>query len=111
MFLGLLMLIDSPFPTVRIDTGLAASVAVSFGLVFVFLMRLALKAFSSPVQTGNEGLVGAEGVARSNIDAEGGKVFVHGEWWNAASEEPIGAGCRVRVVKAKNLKLMVEKGN
>jgi membrane-bound serine protease (ClpP class) len=37
-----------------------------------------------------------------------GKVFVHGELWNAISKDPIEKGAKVRVVKVENLVLEVE---
>jgi membrane-bound serine protease (ClpP class) len=37
-----------------------------------------------------------------------GKVFVHGELWNATSKDPIQTGARVRVVNIVNLVLEVE---
>ena len=58
--------------------------------------------------TGREGLVGAEGVARSELNLAG-RVFVHGELWEAATTAgPIAAGQRVRVVGLKGLRLFVE---
>ncbi len=108
MFLGLLLLIDSPFPELRIDPMLALGAVIAFTVVFLFLMRLAFRAVVSPVQTGNEGLVGRQGVARSEVNARGGKVFIAGEWWDAVSAKPVPAGDRVRVVQADRLSLTVE---
>jgi membrane-bound serine protease (ClpP class) len=48
-------------------------------------------------------------VARTDLDPEG-KVFVHGELWNAEAGTAIPAGSRVRVVKVLDaLRLRVEK--
>jgi membrane-bound serine protease (ClpP class) len=47
------------------------------------------------------------GVAKSDIHHDG-KVWVHGEYWNAESVVPIGAGSRVRVVGVHGLKVHVE---
>ena len=38
-----------------------------------------------------------------------GKVFVHGEIWNAEGEEDIKKGERVKVVGVKGLRLIVKK--
>ncbi|HSR53451.1 MAG TPA: nodulation protein NfeD [Acidobacteriota bacterium] len=108
MFLGLLLLIDSPFPALRIDMGLAAGVVIGFSLIFIFLVRLAFKAFREPSAMGDESLAGMAGEARSEITARGGKVFVNGEWWDAVSTEPIPKGSRVRVVGSERQKLVVE---
>ena len=60
--------------------------------------------------SGKEGLVGAVGTARQAIAAGvEGKVFVHGEIWNAAAEDDIAQGDRVVVVKVDGLMLTVKK--
>ncbi len=46
-------------------------------------------AFRSRVVTGREGLIGKIAVARSPVNGEGGRVFVHGELWNAVSVDPV----------------------
>jgi membrane-bound serine protease (ClpP class) len=37
-----------------------------------------------------------------------GKIFVHGEYWNAVSPVPVPAGARVRVTAVEGLTLTVE---
>jgi membrane-bound serine protease (ClpP class) len=53
------------------------------------------------------GLVGEIGVVKKALTPEG-KVFVHGELWNARSKEPVDADTKVRVVNVFNLELEVE---
>jgi membrane-bound serine protease (ClpP class) len=53
------------------------------------------------VHTGKEGLVGEIGVVRSDLKPEG-KVFVHGELWNAESSEEIPKGTKVKVLEVMN---------
>lgn len=108
MTLGLLFLIDSPNPEVRIHFGLALAVAAGLGIIVGFLVRLVIKSHRSFVTTGSGVMAGMLGTARTNIFQEGGKVFVHGEWWQAVSEEAIQAGTRVRVLAAVDLTLKVE---
>jgi membrane-bound serine protease (ClpP class) len=108
MTLGILFLIDAPYPELRVDTGLAIAVAVGFGLIFMLLLHLAVKSYRFKVSTGDVGMVGMIGTARSSVDQEGGQVFVYGEWWHAVSDVPIAAGSKVRVVRADNLSLVVE---
>ena len=57
--------------------------------------------------TGEAGMVGETGVAKSDIHQDG-KVSVHGEFWNAVSAVPIGVGSKVRVVGVHGLKVQVE---
>jgi membrane-bound serine protease (ClpP class) len=58
-------------------------------------------------ETGQEGLVGEIGKAATEISRDSGKVFVHGEWWNAFADEIIPVGTRVKVESMKNFKLKV----
>ena len=108
MILGILFLIDAPYPELRIGLELALFVAIPFGLIFMFLLRLVIKSHFSRVTTGEPGMVGLVGVARSDIDQDGGQVFVLGERWQAVSEVPISTGSRVRVVRLANLVMAVE---
>ena len=52
-------------------------------------------------------LIGAEGIARTNVHLEG-TVFVRMEDWSARSQDPIPAGGRVRVTGREGFILMVE---
>lgn len=107
MVLGAVMLIDTGVPELSIGWGVATAVTLPFALISVFLLRLAIKSFHYKVATGSESMVDEIGVAKTEIGAEG-KVFVHGEWWNAHSGETIPAGEKVRVVEVNGLTLKVE---
>jgi membrane-bound serine protease (ClpP class) len=52
-------------------------------------------------------MIGEVGDAVTEL-APAGKVFVHGEYWDAASPRPAPAGARVRVTAIDKLKLTVE---
>jgi membrane-bound serine protease (ClpP class) len=59
--------------------------------------------------TGKEGLVGKIGVARTELNPEG-KVFVHGEIWDAEAQQDIPKGTKVKVSEVlDNLKVKVTK--
>jgi membrane-bound serine protease (ClpP class) len=51
--------------------------------------------------------VGEIGIVKKALAPEG-KVFVHGELWNARSEQTIEEGKKVRVINVMNLMLEVE---
>jgi membrane-bound serine protease (ClpP class) len=67
-----------------------------------------VKAQRRKTATGWEGLIGMVGVARSEI-GEDGKVFVHGEYWDARSDIPISKRSKVRVKSIEGMILEVEK--
>jgi membrane-bound serine protease (ClpP class) len=104
--LGGLLLVDAPIPELRVRFLTALAVSAPLGLITAFLMTIALKARRNKVVTGVQGLIGEVGVAQSDL-APQGKVFVHGEIWNAISAEPVTAGSRVVVRKVAGLQLEV----
>mgnify|MGYP005835648205 FL=1 len=108
LFLGSLMLIESPTEYMRISLGVIIPAVVVSAAFFVFAVTMAIRARLKKPTTGREGLVGEIGTAETDLSPEG-KVHVHGEYWNAMSETPIEKGSRVLVVGTVNLKLKVKK--
>lgn len=107
MVVGALMLVDGPIPELRVSLITAIAVSVPLGVIAVFLMTLVIRAYKNQVTTGVEAMIGEIGVARTLLEPEG-KVFVHGELWNATAAKPIAEGTRVRVRNVDGLKVVVE---
>jgi membrane-bound serine protease (ClpP class) len=107
MVLGAVMLVDSPLPELRIHWATAIALAVPFSAITVLLLSLAVRARRGKVATGSEGMIGETGAAVTALAPEG-KIFVHGEYWDAVSALPVAAGARVRVTAIEKLKLTVE---
>jgi len=107
MILGAMLLVDSPLPELRIRLATAVSVALPFAVITAFLLSLAVRARANKVVTGVEGMIGEIGVALEDLNPEG-RIFVHGEYWNAVSSTPIPLGRRARVLAVDHLKLAVE---
>lgn len=108
LFLGSMMLIQSPTEYMRISLSvIIPAVLVSAGF-FMFAVTKAIQARLSKPTTGMEGLVGEIGVASTTIAPEG-KVTIHGEFWNSISEQPVEKGERVQVMSVKDLKLKVKR--
>jgi len=106
LVLGGLMLFKTPEPAMRVSLEVIVSLALFSLLTVGFLTFMAIRSRQVPVRTGREGLLHEIGIARSPI-APRGKVFVHGEIWDAVSEEPVAAGEPVEVVAVRNLTLAV----
>lgn len=104
--LGGLLLVDAPIPEMRVHLLTAVAVSIPFGLITVFLMSLALKARRNKVTTGVEGLIGEVGMAQTAL-APKGKVFVHGEIWDAITTSQVVAGDQVVVRGVEGLQLTV----
>ena len=109
MVIGSIMLIDAPIPELRPSLKFIIPVTLGLSLIFIFLIVIAIRAHMNKVHTGKEGLVGEIGEVRSKLDPEG-KVFVHGELWDAEATEKIPKGTKVKVIEVmKNLKIKVTK--
>jgi membrane-bound serine protease (ClpP class) len=106
--IGGLLLVDGPIPQLRVHLLTALAISVPLGVITVFLMTIALRARRAKVVTGQQGLIGAVGEARTDIDPEG-KVWVLGELWNAHAPSRVGIGEQVVVRKIEGLELEVEK--
>jgi membrane-bound serine protease (ClpP class) len=89
--LGGLLLVDSPIPEMRVHLMTALAVSIPLGLITAFLMTIAVKARRNKVVTGAQGLVGETGVAQTALSPQG-KVFVHGELWDAVASTALPVG-------------------
>jgi membrane-bound serine protease (ClpP class) len=107
MALGAVMLIDSPIPELRIHWSTAIGLALPFSAITAALVVLVVRARRNKVETGTEGMIGEIGTVIADLAPEG-KVFVHGEYWNAVCKIHVPAGARVRVTGIDRLKLAVE---
>jgi membrane-bound serine protease (ClpP class) len=83
-FIGALMLFDPAGEAYQVSTGVALAFAVTLALLFGFAAAKVIKVRRTRPQTGQEELIGQEGVVRSALDPEG-YVLVHGELWQARS--------------------------
>jgi len=107
LVIGALLLVDSPIPEMRVKLATALAVSIPLGVITVFLMTIALRARRNKIVTGREGLVGEVAIAQTAL-APAGKVFVHGEIWDAVASASVLAGERVVVQKVDGLQLFVE---
>jgi membrane-bound serine protease (ClpP class) len=108
MVIGALLLVDAPIPEMRIRLLTALSVSIPIAVITILLMGVAYKARMNKVTTGEEGMIGEVGTA-STVLAPAGKVFVHGEIWNALCPEHADPGDRVQVKEVNGLQLQVTR--
>ncbi|MFZ0797357.1 MAG: nodulation protein NfeD [Terriglobales bacterium] len=105
--LGGLFLVDAPIPEMRVRLVTALAVSIPLGLITAFLMSIAVRARRHKIVTGKQGLIGEIGITQSTL-APSGKVFVHGELWDAVSTIPIPAGEQIVVRQVDGLTLRVD---
>jgi len=108
LLLGSLMLFQSPGEYMKISLSVIIPAVLVSAAFFIFAVTKAIEARLSKPTTGTEGLVGEEGTVTTPIAPEG-KVSIHGEFWNALSDQPIEKGEKVQVIGLVNLKLKVKK--
>ena len=105
--LGSLMLVESPDPNLRVSLHVIIPTVVSLAAIILFVVQRALSAQGQRISTGAQGLLGEVGVASTDVNPDG-KVFVHGELWNASSQRAIQQGEKIRVIRVEGLQLLVE---
>jgi membrane-bound serine protease (ClpP class) len=105
--MGGLFLVDAPIPEMRVHLLTALAVSIPLGLITAFLMSIAMRARRNKIVTGEQGLIGEIGIAQSALSPTG-KVFVHGELWDALSAAPVAAGEQVVIRQVEGLTLRVD---
>jgi membrane-bound serine protease (ClpP class) len=105
--LGGLLLVDAPIPEMRVHLVTALAISIPLGAITAFLMTIALRARRNKIVTGEQGLLGETGVAQTALSPQG-KVFVHGELWDAIATSTLPVGQLVVVRKVDGLILQVE---
>jgi membrane-bound serine protease (ClpP class) len=108
MTIGSLMLFDPAKTGVRIGLQLIIPASIITALFFMFVVGMGLRAQRSKVTTGKEGLVGELGTVVVPLSPKG-KVLVHGEWWDAVSDEELGVGVAIQVLKVNGMTLRVTR--
>jgi len=108
LLLGSLMLIENPTEYMRISLSVIIPAVLVSAAFFIFAIAKAVKARLTKPTTGMEGLIGETGIATTPITPEG-KVSIHGEFWDAISDQNIERGEKVQVIGVTNLKLKVKK--
>ncbi len=108
LFLGSMMLFQSPEEYMRVSLSVIIPAVVVSAAFFIFAVTRAINARLKKPTTGMEGLIGEVGIASTPIAPEG-KVSIHGEFWNASSDQPIETGVKVQVIGVTNLRLKVKK--
>jgi membrane-bound serine protease (ClpP class) len=107
LLLGSLMLFEGDTPDMTLSLQVLLPTIIVISGFFVTVAGLVFRAQISKPATGSGGLVGEIGIVKKALTPDG-KVFVHGELWNARAKEPLEEDVKVRVVKVVNLVLEVE---
>jgi membrane-bound serine protease (ClpP class) len=104
---GMLTLVAAPVPELGVSPLIAIGVSAAFGVITVFLLRLAWRARRLKSRLGVDAMLGSLASAMEPLDPEG-HVLVEGEIWRAMASEPIAKGTPLRVVGHEHYLLRVE---
>jgi membrane-bound serine protease (ClpP class) len=108
LFFGAMMLFRGGEGGMSISWAVLIPTVVIVSLFFAGIGYLVLRTHLRRSMTGAAGMVGEKGTAYTPLQPEG-QVFVHGEYWQAVSDEPVAAGETVEVMAVENLKLRVRR--
>lgn len=98
-------------PLFRINPVLIAGVVIAITAFFVFVIASVLRTHRTRQQTGRDAMVDKVAVARTSLDPKG-RVFVHGELWEATVDEgKVEPGEEVVITKVDGLRLVVTRKN
>jgi membrane-bound serine protease (ClpP class) len=103
---SLILFQPGPGGVFRVSLPVIIGTTAATAAFFLLVVGKAVAARKRPVATGQEGLIGATGVAITGLRPRG-QVRVHGEIWAAESAEPLEAGSTVEVVRVRGLSLVV----
>ena len=107
-FLGALMLFNHAGPAFKLSLGYILFATLLTAAFFIFVVGAGLRAQRLPVRAGRETMLGKVVPALEAIDANGGKVFIEGELWNAVSQTAVEKNQTVEIVAVEGLTLKVK---
>jgi len=106
LIFGALLLVKTDAPFLKVSLSFIIPTAVLVGTVLMTLTWIAVRTQRRRSVTGAEGMVGTIALAKTDV-APRGRVFVHGEIWDAVSDEPIREGEEARIKGVSGLTLKV----
>lgn len=110
LFIGSIMVFDAPESGITLNWWIFLPLFLSFSATVLLLVFMVVRSTRGKVISGMEGLIGQTGIVERAI-AEGttGKVFVHGELWDASASGVVPAGSRVTVTGVEGMRLLVKQ--
>ena len=106
--LGSLLLFDVEGSDLSVDPAIVLAAVGTLSAFVLVVSFLVVKSQRRKATLGFEGLVGELGEVRERLDLKG-KVFVHGEVWNAEGAERLEPGDRIEVVGYDGMILKVKR--
>jgi membrane-bound serine protease (ClpP class) len=105
---GSLLIFDPDSTGLALDRSIVFTAVGTVGSFVMIISYLVYRSQRSKPTLGVEGLIGEVGEVRGAL-APRGKVFVHGEYWNAEADSEIAAGEKVEVIGVDGMTLKVRR--
>ena len=106
--LGSLLLFDTESSDLVVDRSIIFTAVATLSAFMVLVGYLVFKSQKKKPTLGMEGLLGEIGEVKVGLNPTG-KIFVHGEYWNAEGDGEIALGEKVRVVGVEGMTLKVQR--
>lgn len=106
--LGSLLLFDTESSDLAVDRSIVFTAVATLSAFILLIGYLVFKSQKRKPTLGLEGLIGEIGEVKVKLSPSG-KIFVHGEYWNAEGEGEIGVGEKVQVVGYDGMCLKVAR--
>jgi membrane-bound serine protease (ClpP class) len=108
--IGSLFLFDTESSDLIVDKSIVFTAVGTVGAIMLALSYLVFKSQKLTQTTGMDGLIGEIGEVRVKLTPVG-KVFVHGEYWNAEADGEIDAPEKIEVVGYQGMRLKVRRSS
>jgi membrane-bound serine protease (ClpP class) len=107
MLLGSVMLIKTDVEFYQISWSVILPVVSLAALFSLFIVGMGVRAMRRPPATGREEMIGLVGIVKTALTPHG-QVAVHGELWEAVSEQPLQPGDQAEITRVDGLCLHVK---
>jgi membrane-bound serine protease (ClpP class) len=106
--LGSFFLFDTEGSDLIVDRSIIFTAVATLGGFVLAVSYLVFRSQQSKPALGMEGLIGEIGEVRGKL-IPAGKIFVHGEYWNARADSEVDVGEKVEVVGYEGMNLKVRR--
>lgn len=108
--LGSFFLFDTEGSDLIVDRSIIFTAVATLGAFVLTVSYLVFRSQKSKPTLGMDGLIGETGDVKVKL-APAGKIFVHGEYWNAQADREIDVGEKVLVVGYDGMSLKVQRAS
>jgi len=108
--LGSFFLFDTEGSDLVVDRSIIFAAVGTLGAFVLAVSYLVFRSQQSKPSLGMDGLVGEVGEVKSKLSPSG-KIFVHGEYWNAQADGEVDVGEKVQVVGYEGMNLKVRRSS